>query len=196
MTTKIINMTPHELVLQIDSRSVSISGDAIIDPPGFCALAYSFQNWNLPYQAEAITESDRNTIIACAAEALKEHGIVLSLDWEPMWNDQARLERDVRVTRRSYIDRLFVDALDRAGKPSDFDDSLTIRVHIGNRSITARVDITTLKGSSVREFTIHLPLAWNDGSPILADERAELEARGKKVIISNRISTVNRTFED
>lgn len=83
MNANIVEMTRGHIVLDLNGKTVKIEGEAFLrghGSPDFVLYRNSIVSWNSPFDHVALTISDKETILAAAAECLSMRGISFEIE--------------------------------------------------------------------------------------------------------------------
>jgi hypothetical protein len=78
----VTHITPSTITVQVGSRSVAVSGDAVITRPEAPYFVYSgsIRAWESPHEHERFSEQDREDVLRAIREYLESHNMSYVVD--------------------------------------------------------------------------------------------------------------------
>jgi hypothetical protein len=78
----VTHITPSTITVQVGSRSVAVSGDAVITRPEAPYFVYSgsIRAWESPHEHEHFSEQDREDVLRAIREYLEGHNMSYVVD--------------------------------------------------------------------------------------------------------------------
>jgi hypothetical protein len=82
MSTVVTSITPSTITVQVGSRSVAVSGDAVITRPKAPYFVYSasIRAWESPHEHEELSAQDRDDVLRAIREYLESHNTSYVVD--------------------------------------------------------------------------------------------------------------------
>ncbi len=75
-------VTPSTITVRVGSRTVAVSGDAIIDKPKapYFVYAKSISAWQPPHEHDPLTERDKEVIVQAIRDHMDHEGMYYIID--------------------------------------------------------------------------------------------------------------------
>jgi hypothetical protein len=179
---KILNITPHDVVIEVKDRTITLGGDVILAPQGFVALEHTLEHWDPPFSHQRLTEEERNEIVSFASKELAKIGMKLE------WDSSTILP----------ISDLAQVAPHASGAPSDAELPLAnfqATIQLSGRNMTAYVEVSRyagpiFDGQDGLTYTVHVNRSWDDGVAISNQDRARLTSSLVGTVVPSQASNI------